>query len=97
MPSKRQRRAKKLKQLQANIHTGSTGNRRASMFGYNLTGTYHNANNNVDYWDSAGYPKLLNFGDHWICSLITLGVGVNHRHAILHQEYKHIINTTINR
>ncbi len=62
MPSKKQRRARK---LQVNAHVGSVGNRRSSMFGYHLTGTYHNSNTNVDYWSSAGYPKLLNFGDHW--------------------------------
>ncbi len=61
MPSKRQKRAKK-------IHANSTrglGTDRGSLFGYNLTGTYHNANTNIDYWSSAGYPKILNFGDHW--------------------------------
>lgn len=63
MPSKKQRRARKLR---ANSHNeGFSGNSRGSIFGYHLTGTYHNSNTNVDYWDSAGYPKLLNFGDHW--------------------------------
>jgi len=63
MPSKKQKRAKKL--LANTDGRGFSGNRRSSMFGYHLTGTYHNSNTNIDYWSSAGYPKLLNFGDHW--------------------------------
>ncbi len=69
MPKKRSKNFKanqRQKQLKANSNSpiGRGGNR-TSLFGYNLTGGYHNSNTNVDYWDAAGYPKQLNFGDLW--------------------------------
>lgn len=62
MPSKKQLRQRK---LNANSNNERGGRNRSSLFGYNLTGTYHNANTNVDYWSSAGYPAHLSFDDHW--------------------------------
>jgi hypothetical protein len=50
--------------IAANSHNGRNA-RASALLGYNLLGTYHNANTNIDYWDSAGYPKKLGFSDLW--------------------------------
>lgn len=70
--TERQRIKRQQKRQQNNngkkIHANSSssrGGRNSSLFGYHLTGGYHNSNTNLDYWDSAGYPKKLEFGDLW--------------------------------
>lgn len=65
MQKKRSRHFKqnqRKKQLQNNSNRSSN---RSSLLGYDLLGTYHNANSNIDYWDAAGYPKKLNFSMLW--------------------------------
>lgn len=64
--SKRGNKKSRRKSLTANSHSrGASRSRGSNLLGYDLLGTYHNANTNIDYWDSAGYPKGLSFGDFW--------------------------------